>query len=81
MTAAIFRFPGDTDIPHSPEMALDLAKLADLETVMVVGICKDGAFYTGTSTFEGPIGIWMLARAQHMIMSYADELEAEEDEG
>lgn len=55
----------------APKTVLEGAVEKDLETVVVVGVTKDGDLYLASSTGSLVEMHWLLASVSHELMSYA----------
>ena len=61
--------PVTTTLDMSPERVLSAAITADLDTVLVVGMEKDGTPYFAGTTGYKPDVLWHLEQAKKLILS------------
>lgn len=52
MADNIIHFTGETRLDLPPERVLAAAKADDLDTVLIIGKCKDGTLWLGSSTTD-----------------------------
>ena len=59
------------DVPV--DRVIDRAVLADLEQVIIIGVCKDGSEYFASSVAGGPECVWALERAKKKLLDIVDD--------
>lgn len=72
MPAEVVRFPGITCLDLPPDRLLEEA-LGKLESVVILGETKDGEEYFAFSLGSAPEILWLMERAKHSLMTFADE--------
>ena len=55
-----------------PELVIDNAKKADLQTVVIIGFDKDGCEYFDASVQGGGTVLWLLERAKLKLLRTVD---------
>ncbi len=68
MADRIVRFPGKTTAEHTPDYILEAAKGRDLQTVVVVGMNKDGGLWFSGSTSNIEHVALLLDRAKQRLL-------------
>ena len=68
-----------TNLKTSPDRALEGAADYGLESVVIIGLDKDGEFFFASSEAGSPDVLWFLEKARHRLMTMEDELEASGD--
>lgn len=66
-------FDGVTSRDYDPKDILKAAYDSDLETVIVIGMRKDGSEYFSASVASGPDNLWDIERAKHKLMQMVDD--------
>lgn len=64
---------GITTLDTAPEMVLDSAKAADLQSVFVMGYDKDGEPYFDASMADGGTMLWLIEICKARLMAIAGE--------
>lgn len=72
MTAEILHFDGVTSLDISADRVLDVAKAAEMQSVIVIGYDADGCEYFASSIADGPEVLWALERAKMRLMQIVD---------
>jgi hypothetical protein len=68
MTAEVFNFPGDGE--RDPQAILQLAKQANLKSVIVLAYDQEGFLYKSTSFEHMSDFSWLLTKAQWWMKDY-----------
>ena len=72
MTDNVEIFPGATRLSIDADRVLSAAE-GQLKDVLVLGYTKDGKEYLAMSSTDGRYNVWMLQRAIHKFMQFADD--------
>ena len=72
MTAEILHFDGVTSLDISADRVLDVAKAAEMQSVIIIGYDTDGGEYFASSIADGPEVLWALERAKMKLMRIVD---------
>ena len=72
MTAEILHFDGVTSLDISADRVLDVAKAAEMQSVIIIGYDADGEEYFASSIADGPEVLWALERAKMKLMRIVD---------
>lgn len=72
MTAEILHFDGVTSLDISANRVLDVAKAAEMQSVIIIGYDADGEEYFASSIADGPEVLWAIERAKTKLMRIVD---------
>lgn len=72
MTAEILHFDGVTSLDISADRVLDVAKAAEMQSVIIIGYDADGEEYFASSISDGPEVLWALERAKMRLLRIID---------
>lgn len=64
-----------TTLKTSPDRAIEAAAEYGLESVVILGLDKDGDFYFASSEPGTADTLWFLEKARHKLMQMEDHLE------
>ena len=68
-----------TTLKTSPDRAREGAADYGLESVVIIGLDKDGEFFFASSEPGTADTLWFLEKARHRLMTMEDEIEASGD--
>jgi hypothetical protein len=72
MSAKIIPFPGITRLDSDPDLVLAGA-VHELDTVILIGVHKDGTEYFASSIADGADALWLLERLKKQLLEMPDD--------
>lgn len=73
MNGNVVEFNGITKLNIPPDRMLEKAT-GKLETVLILGVTKNGSEYFASSVADAAEAIFMMERAKHALMKIVDEM-------
>lgn len=62
-------FPGISPNDYEPNIMLEAATRAELESVIIIGWDKDGELFFSSSIADGPECLWLLEKAKASLLT------------